>query len=154
MKTLILYHSYHHGNTERVAKAISKAFGVQPLKFIELGGVNLQDYDVIGLGSGIYFGGHHKPMVKFIKDQPELKKKVFIFSTAGFPLMKPAYHMDLRLKLWGKGATMLGEFSCPGYDTYGPYKLIGGLNRGRPNNENLDNAKEFGRKMKAAAASD
>jgi flavodoxin len=138
----------------KVAKAISKAFGTQPVKFADLGGASLQDYDVIGFGSGIYLGGPHKPLVKLVKEQQELKKKAFIFSTAGFPLAKAAYHMDLRLKLWGRGAKILGEFSCRGFDTYGPYKLIGGLNRGRPNKEDLEAAKEFGRKMKEAAASD
>lgn len=152
MKAIILYHSYHHGNTEKIAKVIARVFDTQPVRFDDLGGRSLQDYDVIGFGSGIYLGGHHKPMVKYVAGLPELKKKVFIFSTAGFPLMKAAYHLDLRLKLWDKGAKVLGEFSCRGFDTYGPYKLIGGLNKGRPNKEDLENAKEFGKRMKAAAA--
>ena len=36
---------------------------------------------------------------------------------------------------------ILGEFQCPGYDTWGPFKSIGGLNRGRPNKSDMARAR-------------
>jgi flavodoxin len=153
MKTLVIYQSMHHGNTKKIAKVIARVFGSQPVGFDEVGKIIIDNYDLIGFGSGIYLGGHHKPLIKYVEGLPELKKKVFLFSTAGFPLMKAAYHLDMKVKLQGKGAKILGEFSCRGYDTYGPYKLIGGINRGRPNMEDLEEAKGFAKKMKMAAIS-
>lgn len=37
----------------------------------------------------------------------------------------------------------MGEFSCKGYDTFGPFKLIGGISKGHPDKNDLDNAKAF-----------
>lgn len=31
-----------------------------------------------------------------------------------------------------KGCPVLGEFSCKGYDTFGPFKLVGGIAKGAP----------------------
>ncbi|MEI3307063.1 MAG: hypothetical protein V8R40_14225 [Dysosmobacter sp.] len=45
---------------------------------------------------------------------------------------------------------MLGEFSCKGYNTFGPFKLIGGSAKGRPNEDDLENARTFYRKLKSS----
>jgi flavodoxin len=37
----------------------------------------------------------------------------------------------------------VGDFVCKALDTYGPLKLIGGLNKGRPNEEDYQKAREF-----------
>ncbi len=34
-------------------------------------------------------------------------------------------------------------YGCPGYDTYGPFKLVGGMNKERPNQEDCDGVVEF-----------
>lgn len=44
---------------------------------------------------------------------------------------------------------MLGEFSCKGYDTFGPFKLIGGIAKGHPDTQDLENARKFYRKIQA-----
>lgn len=38
---------------------------------------------------------------------------------------------------------MLGEFGCKGYDTFGPFKLVGGIAKGRPNERDLEKAQAF-----------
>ena len=38
---------------------------------------------------------------------------------------------------------IVGEFSCKGFDTFGPFKLIGGISKGHPDKNDLDNAKAF-----------
>ena len=42
-----------------------------------------------------------------------------------------------------KGCPVLGEFSCKGYDTFGPFKLVGGLAKGRPSEKDLEKARAF-----------
>jgi flavodoxin len=36
-----------------------------------------------------------------------------------------------------------GRFSCKGYDTFGLFKLIGGLAKGHPDDNDLENAVTF-----------
>lgn len=42
-----------------------------------------------------------------------------------------------------KSATVTAAFSCKGYDTYGPFKLIGGLNKHHPDENDVNNAVQF-----------
>jgi len=47
-----------------------------------------------------------------------------------------------------KGFDVIKEFSCKGFDTVGPFKFIGGISKGRPNEKDLENAKNFARSLK------
>ncbi len=38
---------------------------------------------------------------------------------------------------------IIGEFSCLGLDTIGPLKLVGGINKGHPDEKDLDDARKF-----------
>ena len=42
-----------------------------------------------------------------------------------------------------KTATVTGIFSCKGYDTYGPFKLVGGLNKHHPDENDIQNAEFY-----------
>ncbi len=140
---LILYKSIHHKNTEKIAKAISEELNAD---LYDIDAVNpdiIKDYDIIGFGSGIYFGKHHKSLFKFLDNVDKTNKKAFIFSTAGFPFLKNIFHKYLRNKLKNKGFEIVGEFSCKGYHTYGIFKLFGGLNKNHPNNNDIKKAKKF-----------
>ena len=44
---------------------------------------------------------------------------------------------------------MLGAFSCKGYDTFGPFKLVGGIAKGHPDERDLENARAFYRQLRA-----
>ena len=46
-----------------------------------------------------------------------------------------------------KHCPVLGEFSCKGYDTFGPFKLVGGIAKGRPNERDLEQARTFYRNL-------
>lgn len=46
-----------------------------------------------------------------------------------------------------KSSPVLGEFSCRGYDTFGPFKLVGGIAKGRPNARDLEKARKFYRAL-------
>lgn len=38
---------------------------------------------------------------------------------------------------------MIGKFGCKGYDTFGPFKLVGGIAKRHPDEEDIKNAVEF-----------
>jgi flavodoxin len=75
--------------------------------------------------------------------------KGFIFSTNGQDGKGAKFNKPLREKLQTKGATIAGEFNCPALDTYGLLKITGGLNKGRPNEEDLKNAETFAQTLKS-----
>jgi hypothetical protein len=83
----------------------------------------------------------------YLADQlPEgCKKSCFIFSTSAIigedKVAKD--HLALRLKLVSKGYIVKGEFSCKGFNANSFLKFFGGMNKGRPNSEDLKNAAEF-----------
>ncbi len=54
----------------------------------------------------------------------------------------------LKEKLQSKGYVIVDEFSCPGFNTNSFLKYFGGLNKGRPNAEDLKRAEEFARNLK------
>ena len=37
----------------------------------------------------------------------------------------------------------LGEYRCQGYDTFGPFKLVGGIAKGHPTDDEIKAAVEF-----------
>lgn len=141
MRSIIICVSVHHGNTEKVARAMAEVLGAEVVEPEEV--ESLHDYDLVGFGSGIYFERHHRRLLSFVDRLPTLEgKRAFVFSTRGTGPAK-FYHRPLRKKLLEKGFRIVGEFSCKGLDTVGPLKLFGGINKGRPNEEDLRRAREF-----------
>jgi flavodoxin len=49
----------------------------------------------------------------------------------------------LKVALSGKGFDLVGSFTCRGLDTFGPLRLIGGINKGHPNDADLTRARAF-----------
>ena len=115
-----------------------------------------EQYDLIGFGSGIYFGKHHKSLLDFVDRLPMIRnKKAFIFSTSGLRKIPFIHNFDkpLKGKLQRKSFDIIGEFSCRGLDTYRATRLVGGINKGRPNAEDLRQAEDFARGLKNSRAS-
>ena len=111
----------------------------------------LEQYDLIGFGSGIYFGRHHGDLLDFVDGLPMPRnKKAFIFSTSGLRKLWFIHDFDkpLRAKLQWKGFDIVGEFSCRGVDTYRAARLVGGVNKGRPNVQDLSQAEDFASGLK------
>jgi flavodoxin len=146
MKTLIIYISVHHGNTERVAKVMANILDADLSQVEQADASILEQYDLIGFGSGIYFGKHHKSLLDFVDKLPVLRnKKTFIFSTSGLRKIRFIHNFNkpLKEKLQRKGIDIIDEFSCRGFDTYRAAKIIGGINKGRPNAKDLQEAEGF-----------
>jgi flavodoxin len=151
MKSILILYSYHHHNTEKVAKVFSKVLDA-PIKSPEnVIPEELQEYDLIGFGSGIYGGTHHKFLLEFADKLSQIKKqKAFIFSTSALQGKKKVAkdHSLLREILQSKGYQVLDEFSCKGFNTNSFMKYFGGMNKGRPNAEDLKYAENFAKRMK------
>ena len=77
-------------------------------------------------------------------------KKAFLFSTAALTNRKKVIndHSKLREKLESKGYMILDDFQCKGFNTNSFMKYFGGMNKGRPNYEDLQDAEEFAKKIK------
>jgi len=146
MNALIICISIHHGNTKKIAKTIAEVLNARLIKPNEVNINELSEYDLIGFGSGIYFSKHHKSLLNVVDKLPKLDgKKVFIFSTSGMKQggLFNRFDRSLKEKLRERGFDIMGEFSCLGFDTSGPFKFIGGISKGRPNKKDLENARSF-----------
>ena len=109
----------------------------------------LSQFDLVGFGSGIYFWKHHKDILELAERLPaQINKKAFIFSTSANTENAPKFHSLLREKLRSKGYSIVDEFNCAGFNSWGPLKLVGGTKKDRPNQDDLKHAEEFASKLK------
>lgn len=155
MDCLIVYKSVHHGNTEKVAKAMADILDADLIAPEEIDSEIVENYDLIGFGSGIYHSKHHGSILGFVEEiSPVRNKKAFIFSTSGMRRI-PIFHdfnKALLKRLNSVGFKVIDNFSCRGYDTNGVLEYIGGINEGKPDQEDLENARGFARSLKESIA--
>lgn len=146
--TLIICESVHHKNTIKIANAIGEILNAEVIEPRDFRIENISKYDLIGFGSGIYNGKHHTNILNLVsKLGKQANKNAFIFSTATIPV--EAQNKFLNEALREKGFNIIGQFSCKGFMDYKLLKyFFGGLNKGRPNENDLINAKEFAMKIK------
>jgi flavodoxin len=124
------------GNTRRVADAIAEELGVKS------NGVRtspLDDAKILFLGSGTYGSRPGEAMTKFIEAGNFTGRRVALFGTSMNPAGARKMIAAMEDAVTRKGATVLGRYHCRG-------KFLV-FNRGRPNMEDLDNAKKFAREM-------
>jgi flavodoxin len=151
LKSILVVISIHHNNTLKIANAIAKILNAQIKKPQEINPKELQKYDLIGFGSGIYGEKHHKYLLDLADKLPQVtNKKAFIFSTSAIMGKNKVSndHLELRQKLQSKGYTIIDEFACKGFNTNSFMKYFGGMNKGRPNAEDLKHAEEFAEKLR------
>jgi flavodoxin len=159
MITLLILYSYHHMNTEKVAKAMGEVLDAQIKTPSKVDPKELGEYDLVGFGSGIYGSKHHKSLLSLADKLPQITDgKAFIFSTSGAPASAlEGGHLDdyivkahahLKKKLQSKGYMIVDEFMCAGWNTNSFLKLFGGINKGRPNAQDLENARDFAARLK------
>ncbi len=151
MKSLLVLFSFHHKNTEKIAKFFAKVLDAQIKTPKQINHDELQDYNLVGFGSGIYSDKHHKSLLNLADKIPQVtNKKAFIFSTSAMmgedKVAKD--HSMLREKLQFKGYMIVDEFACKGFNTNSFLKYFGGMNKGRPNAEDLKHAEEFAQSLK------
>jgi flavodoxin len=151
MGSLVVVSSHHHNNTEKIANVIANVLEARMQTPQQVDPARLQEYDLIGFGSGIYSAQHHTDLLGLADALPQITgKNAFIFSTSAI-LGKTKVakdHAALRAILRSKGYVIVDEFSCKGFNTNSFLKYFGGMNKGRPNPDDLEHAAAFARTLK------
>ena len=141
-KVAIIYISTHHKNTEKVVKAMAEEIDIDIIAMKDINNFDIENYDIIGFASGIYFSSFNKALKKLIEDTSFRKQqKVFLVYTCGINCINYAKSVEKILK--NKSVDYLGCFSCNGFDTYGIFGKLGGIKKGRPNEKDLNKARNF-----------
>ncbi|MDR3270521.1 MAG: flavodoxin [Peptococcaceae bacterium] len=150
-KSIIITHSYHHRNTQKIAAAIAAIMDATLVEIKEDLTLNLDEYELFGFGAGIDGGKHYPEMLAYVTTFPSVQnKKAFIFSTSATFSEKrmPGEHKALRDLLQAKGFVIVGEFGCKGFTTRSIFNWVGGANKGHPNVDDLINAERFAERIK------
>lgn len=158
-KILIICESIHHGNTRKLAEVMAAVLGAEIKKASEVKEGEINNYDLVGFGSGIYDDKLHVQILRLVDRLPQQNnKKAFIFSTSGVPVKilgqkffnnyTKKCHNNFAEKITAKGFSVVGDFSRPGFNTNAFLKYFGGLNKNRPDQKDFEDAKAFAIKLK------
>lgn len=151
---LVICASMHHGNTARVARCIAEVLQADVRPPDAVTATDLDDHGLVGFGSGVYYGRLHESLFVWLARLPDAgdpSRAAFVFSTSGLPCLAKLWHAPLKRLLARKGFDVVGEFACRGYDTWGPLRIAGGLNRSHPDERDLERARAFARRIAAAS---
>ncbi|MEJ5306745.1 MAG: flavodoxin domain-containing protein [candidate division WOR-3 bacterium] len=82
MNSIIIYFSYHRGNTSKIAHVIGRELHSDIARSKDFNVKNLKNYDLIGLGSGIYNGKPHRSVLELVDklDESCVKINTFLYS--------------------------------------------------------------------------
>ncbi len=141
-KAIIFCYSIHHGNTRKIAEAIRVQCGAEvvllPCKELP----NLEAYDLVGFASGIYFSAFGRPIAQLVDHLDGLEGKVcFTLYTSG--AASDQLDRSFLKKLESKGARVAGRFNCRGFDSYGPFGLVGGIRKNHPDSKDMEAGVRF-----------
>ena len=145
MKSLIVCVSISNGNTRRVADRLAEVLNAEVVEPEAVDPAALHEYDLVGFGSGIYFNAVHSRLRRLIYRLPHVDSgRAFTFFTSGGPEVPlVGYSRPIHHRLTSTGFDVLDSFSCRGLDTVGPLRFVGGVNKGRPDDRDLDRAAGF-----------
>ena len=141
MKTAIVFYSKHHGNTKKLIDAIAAKYDVTAIDATEVKSADLSEYDMVGFASGIYYSKFHKSVLEFAEQNLPDGKPVFFLYTYGAE--KKGYTKAITEAVSKRNAKIAGEFGCFGFNTFGPFKLIGGIAKGHPDTTDLTDVVRF-----------
>ena len=140
-KAAIIYASTHHGSTRKLVEAIADKYEVVQIDATNCQQTDLSGYDLIGFASGIDFGRFYDSVEQFLKKNlPENKRIFFLYTCAK---VSNRFTDSIKAAATQKGAVVLGEYGCKGFNTYGPWKVIGGMNKGHPSADETSKAVHF-----------
>lgn len=141
MKTAIVYYSRHHGNTKKLIDAIAGQQDITLIDAADVKSADLTGFDMVGFASGIYYSKFHKSVLEFARQNLPDGKPVFFLYTYGAE--KQGYTRAISDAVASHGSSIVGEHGCLGFNTFGPFKLIGGIAKGHPTTDELDAAVKF-----------
>lgn len=137
-KAAIIYASRHHGNTKKLVEAIAERYEVTLIDAEVEYRADLTSFDLIGFASGIDFGKFYDSVENFLKGNlPENKNVFFLYTCAR---KNEKFTESIRAEASKKGTRLMGEYGCKGFNTYGPWKIIGGMNRNHPSEAEMQEA--------------
>lgn len=146
----VIVSSYHHKNTERIARTMAQVLDTVVVTPTEVGTDGIRRAGLTGLGSGIHGEAHHGPIPQLAEQMGHSSAQAaFIFSTLGAPSVPASpwlvsrNHARPRAILQFKGHRIVGEFGRPGFNTNSLVHLFGGRNKGRPNDGDLGRARQL-----------
>ncbi len=145
MKTAIVYYSRHHGNTKKLIDAITETGDVALIDVTKQSEYDLSSFDFIGFASGIYYQKYSEKVLEFAEHNLPDSKKVFFIYTYG--VKRDSYTTAIQAAVEKKNAKVMGAYGCKGFDTFGPFKFVGGIAKGRPNKDDIAGAVEFFKEM-------
>lgn len=148
MKTAIVYASYHHHNTEQIARAIAPIVNGNLYPILTSDKLpHPDDYDMLAIGSGIYKWSFHPKILSFVEQLPDGKgTPVMLFSTSSF--INKSFRGRVPELLKEKGYHVLGYYQAKGSSDFMPEWLLssrhkGGKKVGRPNETDIRGAVKF-----------
>jgi flavodoxin len=146
MKTIILYSS-KSGNTKKIADSMASQLDCDTTRITAdntPSKVDLEGYDLIFVGTGLFAGTPNEDMVRYIGNLNLKTTKMFaLFITwGGAPRTDKLALKKLKALLEGKGQKVLEDyFAC-----YGGWKGIL-MKRGHPKPEEIKAAGEWAKKL-------
>jgi hypothetical protein len=141
-KTMILYRSPHHGNTKKLLDAIVQAHPDVVLVKAGEDALDAAQFDTIGIASGVYIGKLHHTVRKALASMNGGGRKAFAVYSCG-DKQGVKYGERFLALLQNQGFEPCGFYWCVGLDSVGPLRLIGGINKGRPTEEEIQGAVKF-----------
>lgn len=136
MHAAIIYASHHHGNTKKIVDAVEKECDVTSFDAEKDEIPNLSECEYIGFASGIDFGKFYAPVTEAAKRVLTKGQKVFAMFTCGSG-SNEKYASEIKQIATECGCEFIGFYGCKGYDSFGPFKLIGGINKAHPDKDDL-----------------
>jgi flavodoxin len=153
LKTLVVCESRAYGNTRKVAETIAAVLGAEVVTPSEARQTEVADYDLVGFGSGIYAMNFYSDLRHFVEALDKVAgKRAFVFLTSASSergMRKPVAKMTAVLA--DRGYEVVGHFWCRGVWNPWLLHLIGGVNKGHPNQVDLDDAVAFARGLAPVA---
>ena len=156
-KIVLIVTSTEKSSTGKIARVFEKALDAHIMDPVSFDPLEISLYGLVGLGSGIFDQAHHASLLEFADALPQLDgTKFFLFSTSGISRktalkeskMIDDPHTALRIKIEAKGGIIIDEFNCTGFNDNSFLKLFGGMNKGRPNAVDLQEAETFSESLK------
>jgi len=132
----MIYASVHHGNTKKVVDYLSTKISATVVDVTKEKAFDVSEYDTVIFASGIYVGQFHKSILEYIDIVDIKDKNVVLLYTCGVRYLD--YAKKLKKTLEQKGARVLGDCYCRGFDTYGFLAKIGGIAKNHPNEKDLE----------------
>jgi flavodoxin len=151
MKSLIIYCSNYKNNTEKIARTFAEKTHSELINIKDVVDVNIESYDLIGFGSGIYKESMSPKIFKLVDNLNLVGKNVFVFSTSGVGMK--FYNNKLTKLLASKGAVNKGSFACKGsfmareFTNNKIFDIVGRLSQGHPNDKDFNEAENFIKKI-------